>query len=190
MMPSPATALNPPNLAIPEFRTHDPDAKPQYEQLPDSNQTGSGLVGMLRTTGTGPSRVAKIQKWMDAQDSEPSAKDTLEWMIAEQFPLGTVRKAGKWLYGMTWDIRPHGVTASDEVASLREETARLKVTLGTMEAKNVILMRENQTLRTSLAPQKAVEQLERIRGSAPLPETSEEQEPELASVGEEPKVRR
>ena len=90
---------------------------------------------------------------------------------------GTIRKAGKWLWGNAWEPQNADQLApADEMRKLRERVADLESQLTKRNAENVNLQRHNQFLRDKANTQaKDIEWLKQGRSAD-----------DLAGVGMEP----
>jgi hypothetical protein len=113
-----------------------------------AEKTGRDLLAHLKATGTGTARVEALEAFLKASP-KAGAAEAVEHMRAcpNDFPLGTVRKAGKFAYGDGWDCLPDNMTPSDEAVALREQNAELSRQLRGKEAENARLLRDNQELR-------------------------------------------
>lgn len=112
-------------------------------------RTAADLLEHLTDTGTGRDRLALIQGYLD-DNEEASAEDLFAWMqehLGIQQAAGTIRKAGKYLYGPTFDLPVPGMTSSDEVKDLRGKLDAAEKSIQELQGRNAILTKNNLQLK-------------------------------------------
>lgn len=129
-------------------------------------KTSTELYDHLRSTGTGPDRLAIVERYM-ADNPECSAADVVEHLIAQHVQAGTVRKAGEFVHGSGFDVPGIGTVTTDESKRQREENATLRASLRATEARSASLLREvaELTRRNALLVEQV--QSQRVRESEP-----------------------
>lgn len=99
---------------------------------------GGELLAYLIETGTNPQKMAHAQLWL-ADHPDSTAEQFFRYIEDPdeghmQIALGTVRKAGKWLWGDTWEPEAAALQSpSEEIMKLRGQLAGAE---GQLAAKN------------------------------------------------------
>jgi hypothetical protein len=136
-------------------------------------QSGLDLLEHLRATGTPTATLEEIQKFIEEEErtrrQKPDAAKVfvfLEDLHAQDLlTLGTVIKAGKFVFGDAYNKLPPGMTATDEVASLRIENERLKRELREAEAQLAARSRQLSDARDKIR----IFEMERYKEPTSLP---------------------
>lgn len=129
------------------------------EDGPQQPQTGAQapaacLLAYLKDTGTPDRTLHRIEDWLHAPEHADATADALyRWLSdeAEGFNPGTVRKAGKWAFGPTFE--PAAVVEqapADELLRLRQENEVLRGNVATLSAEKLGLTQANAHLRDRL----------------------------------------
>jgi len=88
--------------------------------------TGKQLVAYLKDSGTPFARLRPLEEWAKA-NPEATAEDLYRHMEASGSSQGTLRKAGKWVFGA--EFEPENVVKdapADEMLRLREENENFR----------------------------------------------------------------
>lgn len=110
-------------------------------------KTADQLVKYLTESGTSPSRLATVAGWV--KDNPGATADHL-YRHMEQTVLfhGTLRKAGKWIFGA--EFEPESVVKqapAEELLRLRGENDQLQAKVKELQAANLGLMSANRYLK-------------------------------------------
>ena len=127
--------------------------KPQPNRYLEGNQpakvaTAGELMAHLLETGTNPEKMQSAQRWIRENPSS-SAIELLRYLEDAEERLeppinpGTLRKAGKWLWGDSWEPTSETPVPADELERLRGEVA-------TRQAQATIQANELASMRAQL----------------------------------------
>lgn len=105
------------------------------------------LVGHLKESGTPTGRLRVLEAWVK-DHQEASAEDLYRWMDSENLPTGTLRKAGKFIFGTEFEPEKLVQMApADELLRLRQENDQLQARNAALSAEKLGLTQANQYLR-------------------------------------------
>jgi hypothetical protein len=111
--------------------------------------TGEDVLRHLRETGTGPDRCRLVQDFLRGRP-DASGEDVVRFLQESHVALGTVRKAGKFVFGHDWTIAADEAVPTDETRQLRAQVAELERQLQEATGRHRSLMTENQNLRAQI----------------------------------------
>ena len=122
-------------------------AKPKRESsgiptMPAKQATAVEFLAFLLESGTNNDKLIPARAWL-AQNDGATAEQCFRFLEAAEehgyapTAQGTLRKAGKWLWGSTWELEAAVLqNPTDEINKLRGQAANLE---GQMTAKNADL---------------------------------------------------
>lgn len=115
-------------------------AKPQRTPTPEpstpaKDAKGSDLLEYLVSSGTNPVKMAHVREWLSANPGATAVATFRYLESAEEngqpTSQGTLRKAGKWVWGSAWELESAVLQApAEEIKNLREKVATLEGQLG------------------------------------------------------------
>jgi hypothetical protein len=107
------------------------------EEAKPSQPTAKALVGFLSETGTPTGKLKAAHEWLKA-NAEGTAGDLYQHLESSgAVLLGTLRKAGKFVYGDSFEPKTNTIVPEDELAGLRMQVERLKKDLESVNAQNL-----------------------------------------------------
>jgi hypothetical protein len=128
-----------------------PTAAPQQQATPAPaavesvaapQPTAKALVGFLSETGTPSGKLKSAQEWLK-ENPEGTAGELYQHLESKGVVLlGTLRKAGKFVYGDSFEPKTNTIVPEDELAGLRMQVERLKKDLDSVNAQNLSQQRQ------------------------------------------------
>lgn len=106
---------------------------PPIPTTPARESTASELFTFLVQSGTNPDKLKDAKAWLATRDNKETCENFLRYLESAEdlghMPIahGTLRKAGKWVFGDGWEPESSVLQApADEIVKLRENIARLE----------------------------------------------------------------
>lgn len=129
--------------------------KPEVQDEPEvavmEPKNGKGLLAYLAETGTSANRLRPLEVWLK-ENPKATADDLYRHMEQTCQYQGTLRKAGKWLFGDAFE--PENVVKlapADEMLRVREENERIKSNVAGLQADKLGLINQNKFLQEQIA---------------------------------------
>jgi hypothetical protein len=113
-------------------------------------KSAADLLSYLKETGTGESRTRPFDAWLKAHQGA-TGKELYDHLAAVKCPVGTLRKAGKWLYGD--EFEPEQIVKQapeEEILRLRAENENLRRQLSETSANHLGTLRALEHERTKV----------------------------------------
>lgn len=113
--------------------------------------SGKALLAYLVETGTSANRLRPLEAWLK-DNPKATADDLYRHMEQSCTYQGTLRKAGKWVFGDTFE--PENVVKqapADEMLRVRQENERLKSNIGSLESDKLGYINQNKYLQEQIA---------------------------------------
>jgi hypothetical protein len=105
-----------------------PQAEAEAEAVPrkPAPPPGRNVLNYLVSTGTNPDRLEPGRKALE-EKPDATSEEVYKALEGAGVALGTLRKAGKYIWGDAWEPNEEGKAVSqDELTRLREENAQLR----------------------------------------------------------------
>lgn len=114
-------------------------------------KTAGAMLAYLAETGTSAGRLRPLEAWAK-ENPKATADDLYRHMETTCAYQGTLRKAGKWIFGDTFE--PEDVVKqapADEMLRVREENERIKSNVAGLQADKLGLINQNKFLQEQIA---------------------------------------
>jgi hypothetical protein len=142
------------------------------DRVGESNdKLASDLIDHLRETFT-PAEVLQQFEPFLRENHNAKAEPLYRLMVAAEMEgrlnIGTLRKAGKWIWGVTFEPAPSGetLTPSGELERLRQENAQLHARVATLTAEKLSLSNQSRCDRERAEKAEAEVLESRLRNGA------------------------
>lgn len=145
---SPPKAESKPQKSAPKV-----EAKKSAEPKKKCSCTAVELADWLDETGASITRVNALREWIAEQDGSPTGDDAIEWMKTDPttFQLGTLERAGKFVYGDGWHLQLPGESGQEAIERLNTVSTNYKKELDSSRAICSRLQIDNNDLRKEVA---------------------------------------
>lgn len=106
---------------------------------------GQKLVAHLKDTGTSASRLKPIESHVNNLKGEVDENGLYEWLESQHVPYGTLKKAGKFLFGPEFCPKLNeSHVPTEELEALRVENENLKSQIASMNAERSRMERRHK----------------------------------------------
>lgn len=129
---------------------------PPIPEEPATQATGKELLAHLLATGTPMQKLDEAREWLAANPTATAEKTFRYMEEAEEYGhkpvnIGTLRKAGKFLWGATWEPESAVLQApADEIRKLRQQVATLEMQLSMKNSEKAAMAMQIAHMETRL----------------------------------------